>query len=72
MGKNFLKRGTPTFVFQENKIYNFKIHLFSFLNTKKTNDGVFSNITGENLAWQNFLEGESPTLRLNLGTSKLV
>ena len=35
-------------VFQENKIYNFKIHLFSFLNTKQINDGVFSNKTEEN------------------------
>ena len=35
-------------VFQKNKIYNFKIHLFSFLNTKQTDDGIFSNKTGEN------------------------
>ena len=35
-------------VFQENKIYNFKIHLFSFLNTKQTNDGIFLNKAGEN------------------------
>ena len=28
-------------VFQENKIYNFNIHLFSYLNTKQTNDGIF-------------------------------
>ena len=35
-------------VFQENKIYNFEIHLFSFLNTKQTNDGIFSNKTWEN------------------------
>ena len=28
-------------VFQENKICNSKIHLFSFLNTKQTNDGTF-------------------------------
>ena len=35
-------------VFQENKIYNFKIHLFSFLNTRQTNDGIFLNKTGEN------------------------
>ena len=34
--------------FQENKIYNFKIHLFTFLNTKQTNDDNFSNKTGEN------------------------
>ena len=33
--------------FQENKIYNFKIHLFSSLNTKQTSDGIFSNKTGE-------------------------
>ena len=31
-------------VFQENKIYNFKIHLFSFLNTNQTKDGIFSNL----------------------------
>ena len=35
-------------VFQENKIYTFKIHLFSFSNTKQTNHGIFSNMTGEN------------------------
>ena len=33
--------------FQENKICNFKIHLFPFLNTKQTNDSIFSNMTGE-------------------------
>ena len=27
---------------------NFKIHLFSILNTKQTNDGIFSNKAGEN------------------------
>ena len=26
----------------------FKIHLFSILNTKQTNDGIFSNKAGEN------------------------
>ena len=35
-------------VFQENKIYNFRIHLFSFLNTKQTDDGIASNKNGEN------------------------
>ena len=35
-------------VFQEKKIYNFKIHLYSFLSTKQTNDGIFSSKTGEN------------------------
>ena len=35
-------------VFQENKIYNFKIHLISFLNTKQTNDGIFLNNAGQN------------------------
>ena len=34
-------------VFEENKIWNFKIHLFSILNTKQTNDGIFSNKAGE-------------------------
>ena len=31
-----------------NTIYNFKIHLFSFINTKQTNDGIFLNKIGEN------------------------
>ena len=35
-------------VFQENRIYNFKIHLFLFLNTKQTNAGIFLNKTREN------------------------
>ena len=35
-------------IFQENQIYNFKINLFSFLNTKQTNDGIFSNKTEKN------------------------
>ena len=35
-------------VFQENKIYNFKINLFSFLNTKETSDAIFLNTTGDN------------------------
>ena len=35
-------------VLQENKIYSFKIHLFSFLNTTQINNGVFSNKTEEN------------------------
>ena len=35
-------------VFQENKIYNSKIHLISFLNTKQTNDGIFLNNAGQN------------------------
>ena len=34
--------------FYENKIRNFEIHLFSILNTKQTNDGIFSNKAGEN------------------------
>ena len=32
----------------ENKFCNFKIHLFSILNTKQTNNGIFSNKAGEN------------------------
>ena len=48
-------------VFQENKIFNFKIHLFSILNTKNTNSGIFSNKT---LIWKNFLKCESPILTL--------
>ena len=47
--------------FQENKIYNFKIHLFSFLNTKQTSDGIFLNKTGDSFG-KNFLEPESLTL----------
>ena len=35
-------------VFQENKICNFKIHLFSILNTKQTKDGIFLNKAVEN------------------------
>ena len=35
-------------VFQENKIYNIKTHLFSFLNTKQRNDGIFLNTSGDN------------------------
>ena len=36
-------------VSQENKFWNFNIYFFSILNTKQTNDGVFSNKAGENL-----------------------
>ena len=35
-------------VFQENKIYTFKIHLFSFFNTNQANDDISLNKTGEN------------------------
>ena len=35
-------------IFQENKICDFKIHLFWILNTKQTNDGISSNKTEEN------------------------
>ena len=38
-------------VFQENKIYDLKIHLFWFWNTKQTNDGIFSNKTRKILIW---------------------
>ena len=31
-----------------NQISQFKIHLFSTLNTKQRNDGIFSNKAGEN------------------------
>ena len=50
------------FVFQGKRICNFRIHLFSFLNSKQTNDGIFSNKTGKILTYKNFLERESPTL----------
>ena len=35
--------------FLKNRFSNFKIHLFSILNTKQTNDGIFSD-----KAWENF------------------
>ena len=35
--------------FSRKKNYIFKIHLFSFLSTKQTNDGIFLNKT-----WDNF------------------
>ena len=35
--------------FLRNKFYNFKNNLFAILNTKQTNDGIFSN-----KAWENF------------------
>ena len=41
-------------VFQENKIWNFKIRLFSFSNTKQTNDSVFSNNIWKVLICQKF------------------
>ena len=34
--------------FFKNKFCSFKIHLFSVLNTKQTNDGIFSSNAGEN------------------------
>ena len=50
----------------QNKFCHFKIHLFSTLNTKQTNDGIFSNKAGENLNFsKNFLKRKSPTLRIN-------
>ena len=35
--------------FSRKQNLQFKIHLFSFLNIKPTNDGIFLNKTGENL-----------------------
>ena len=35
-------------VFSENKFCYFKVDLFSILNTKQINDGIFSNKAGEN------------------------
>ena len=46
MKRHLIQLSQP--VFQEKKINNFKIHLLSFLNIKQTNDGIFSNKTGEN------------------------
>ena len=43
-------------VFSENKFCNFKVHLFSILNTKQTNDGFFRTRLGKILIWQNFSE----------------
>ena len=34
--------------FLKDKFCSFKIHLFSILNSKQTNDGIFSNKFGEN------------------------
>ena len=34
--------------FLRKQFCNFKIHLVSILNTKQTNDGIFSNKAGEN------------------------
>ena len=50
-------------MFWKNKFCNFKIHLFSILNTIQTNHGIFSNKTGEkfNLA-KSVLQCESLTL----------
>ena len=51
-------------VFYENKFCNLKIHLFSILNTKQTNDGIFSNKAGENFIGKKFLKSECPTLNI--------
>ena len=54
-------------VFQENKICNFKIHLFSLLSTKQKNKGIFFNKAGENFNLAKIsLERESPTLKVLL------
>ena len=37
-------------VFQENKIYNFKVHLFSFLNSKQKNDCIYFFNAEENFS----------------------
>ena len=50
-------------VFQENKIYNFKIHLISFLNTKQTNDGIFFNKAGKILIWQKWSRTWEPDFK---------
>ena len=49
---------------KKNKFCNIKIHLFSILNTKQTNDGIFRTRVNFHLA-KNFLKRESPTLSLN-------
>ena len=48
--------------FEENKLSSFKIHLFSILNTKQTNDGIFRTRLEKLLIWQKLFETESPTL----------
>ena len=51
-------------VFQENKICNFKIHLFSLLRTKQKIKVFFLNKAGENFNLAKIsLELESPTLK---------
>ena len=40
--------------FLKNKFGNFKILSFSILNTKQTNDGIFSNKAGENFNLEKF------------------
>ena len=39
-----------------------KIHLFSILNTKQTNYGIFWIRLGKTFIWQNFLKSESSIL----------
>ena len=41
-------------IFQENRTYHFKIHLFSFWYTKQINDGTFLKRTG--IIWQKLSE----------------
>ena len=51
------------FVFKENNFCNYKIHLFSILNTKQTNDAIFSNKAGKNFNLaKKFLKREIKTL----------
>ena len=38
--------------FQENNIYTFKIHLFSFLNIKQSNQVFFRARIDKSLTWQ--------------------
>ena len=49
-------------VFQENQIYNFKIHLFLFLNTIKQMMVFLQIRLGKILIWQKFLGQDSPIL----------
>ena len=60
-------------VFQENKIYNFKIHVISFLNTKQTNDGIFFwTPLGIILIWQKFFGTWESDFKQQMGTNSMI
>ena len=47
-------------------MYNFKIYLFSFLNTKQTSDGIFSKKTEE--IWQKYFDHHPISSKLDMKT----